>query len=260
MEKIASDAAANGAGPSDADRALLRDSIRGFSRPALVRAPRGGEFAGRAGHATLWRELAAQGLTSLGADPAKGGLRELILLFQEMGRASCPAPLLGAVTANLVLAPLCADASNPAAQSAATLLSDLGEGKAIVAAAFGAQDGDPGAGSVTVHGEGSRWALDGRLAFVEGAAGASHFVVFTDAPSGVALVAADAAGLSLRATPGLTVPSLSELRLQASFGNALRRRSRRTLRRSLYGAARLRRSCTRRGATLVRTGGRERQG
>ena len=158
--------------------------------------------------------MAAHGLTSLGADPAEGGLRELILLFQELGRASCPAPLLGAVTANLVLAPLFADACNPAAQSVAALLSDLREGKAIVAAAFGAHDGDPGAGSVMMHGEGPRCALDGRLALVEGAAGASHFIIFTDAPSGVALVAADASGLSLRATPGLTVPPLSELRLQ----------------------------------------------
>jgi acyl-CoA dehydrogenase len=166
LEKIAPDAAANGAGPSDADRALLRDSIRGILARHWSALPAAANSPDAQSIATLWRELAAQGLTSLGADPANGGLRELILLFHELGRASCPAPLLGAVTANLVLAPLCADAANPAAQSAAALLSDLSEGKAIVAAAFGAQAGDPSAGSVTVHGEGSRCALDGRLAHV----------------------------------------------------------------------------------------------
>jgi alkylation response protein AidB-like acyl-CoA dehydrogenase len=213
VEKIAPDVA-KGAGPSDSDRALLRDSIRGFFARHWSKLPAAANSPDAQAIATLWRELAAQGLTSLGADPAYGGLRELILLFHELGRASCPAPLLGAVTANLVLAPLCVDGSNPAVQSAAALLSDLSEGKAIVAAAFGAQAGDPSAGSVTVHGEGSRCALDGRLAHVEGAAGASHFIVFTDVPVGIALMDADTAGLSLRATPGLMVPPLSELRLQ----------------------------------------------
>ena len=114
MEKIAPDAAANDAALSDADRAVLRDSIRGFLARHWSALPAGANSPDAQAIAALWRELAAQGLTSLGADPAEGGLRELILLFQELGRASCPAPLLGAVTANLVLAPLFADACNPA--------------------------------------------------------------------------------------------------------------------------------------------------
>ena len=34
---------------------------------------------------------------------AEAGLREIVLVFEELGRASCPAPLLGAVAANLAL-------------------------------------------------------------------------------------------------------------------------------------------------------------
>ena len=207
-------------GPSDADRVLLRDSIRSY----LTRRWPASEAAARSGDpqaiAALWRELAAQGLTSLGTDPAEGGFRELVLVFEELGRASCPAPLLGAMTANLALAPLCAAASatDSAVEIAAALLEDLRQGKALVAAAYGAHDGDPGAGRVTVKGDGAIRTLDGRIAFVEGAAVASHFIVFTDAPSGVAIVAADAAGLSLRQTPGLAVPAFSELRFQETSG------------------------------------------
>ena len=51
--------------------------------------------------AAIWRELAGQGLAALGAGTT--GLRETMLVFEELGRASCPAPLLGAVAANLAL-------------------------------------------------------------------------------------------------------------------------------------------------------------
>ena len=53
----------------------------------------------------LWFGMAQQGLTTLGADATEAGLSEIVLVFEELGRASCPAPLLGAVAANLALAP-----------------------------------------------------------------------------------------------------------------------------------------------------------
>ena len=220
MGQVERAAGGRGAGLSDADRVLLRDSIRNLLIRRWPASQAVAKSADPQAIAALWRELGAQGLTSLGADPAEGGFRELVLVFEELGRASCPAPLLGAMTANFALAPLCAASNAPdsAFELAAALVEDIRQGKALVAAAYGAHDGDSDAGRVTVNGDGSRCTLDGRIAFVEGAAGASHFIVLTDSPSGVAIVAADAAGLSFRETPGLAVPAFSELRFQEAPG------------------------------------------
>ncbi len=91
--------------------------------------------------ATVWREMARQGLASLGSDKAEVGLRETILVFEELGRASCPAPLLGAVAANIALA-------TQQSNTARALLEDLHQGNAMIALALGAFDGDAAAGQV----------------------------------------------------------------------------------------------------------------
>jgi alkylation response protein AidB-like acyl-CoA dehydrogenase len=145
--------------------------------------------------------MAKQGLASLGADATEAGLREVVLVFEELGRASCPAPLLGAVAANLALA---AQSSN----AARALLEDLHQGRAIMALGLGAFDGDLAAGRVTVRGD----ALQGILSFVEGAQAATHFLVFTD--EGVAVIARDSSGLTMRAAPGLAVPPFVDLVLE----------------------------------------------
>ena len=181
-------------GPSDADRGLLRKSVRDF----LSKRWNADRADSPEAMAALWRDMAGQGLTALGGNPAEAGLRETLLVFAELGRASCPAPLLGAVAANLAL---------PAQQSntARALLEDLHQGKAMIALALGAFDGDPAAGRAEMRGD----ALRGRTAFVEGAATATHFLIFTD--TGIAVAASDAPGLMTQVTPGLAVPSFSEL-------------------------------------------------
>src|SRR5687767_13403296 len=85
------------------------------------------------------------------------------------------------------------------------LLAELHDGQALVAVAFGAYDGDSGAGKADMRGN----ALSGRVGFVEGAATATHFLVTIE--NGVAIVARDAKGLAITETPGLAVPSLSEV-------------------------------------------------
>ncbi|MBI2318109.1 MAG: acyl-CoA dehydrogenase family protein, partial [Betaproteobacteria bacterium] len=95
---------------------------------------------------------------------------------------------------------------------AGALLDDLRQGRASVAVAYGAFDGDRAAGSVECRRAGGRECLlDGRLAFVEGVAGATQYLVFSAAPAGAAIVAAGAAGLSIEETRGLAVPALCEL-------------------------------------------------
>jgi 3-oxo-4-pregnene-20-carboxyl-CoA dehydrogenase beta subunit len=194
---------------SEADRQLLRDSVRDFLAARWPAAHAVEQSGDPEAIARLWRDMSAQSLSSLGAEPAAGGLREIALVFEELGRASCPAPLLGAVTANLALAP-----RRAASRAAASLLDGIREGTARVAAAYGAFDGDASAGRVQTSGEGDALQLNGRIAFVESAAGATHFLVFADVPAGAAIVAADAAGIAVQETPGLAVPAFAEV----SFG------------------------------------------
>jgi acyl-CoA dehydrogenase len=149
---------------------------------------------------TVWAAMARHGLSSLGSRTADVGLRETVLVFEELGRASCPAPLLGAFAANLALA---AHTSN----AVMAFLADVHRGDATVALALGGFDGDAAAGNVVVRDE----SLHGTVSFVEGAQTATHHLVFIDAPGGAAVVTANASGLTVRATPGLAVPPLCEL-------------------------------------------------
>ena len=187
-------------GVSDAERGLLRDSVREL---LLKRWPydQAVERSGNAEAITaLWRDLAGQGLASLGADPVEAGLREILLVFEELGRASCPVPLLGAVAANLAL-------TGQQSNAMRAMLEELHQGKAMVALALGAFDGDAAAGTVERRGD----TLSGTISFVEGPQTATHFVVFIGKPAGVAVVASGAPGLQMQVTPGLAVPPLAEL-------------------------------------------------
>jgi alkylation response protein AidB-like acyl-CoA dehydrogenase len=185
--------------PSDTDRDLLRRSIRDFLGrhwPAEGAAERAGDPQTVA---AVWRGLTDLGLGALGVDMTEVGLREIALAFEELGRAACPAPLLGAVVANLAFVP-------PKTQAMRALLLDgVHGGTASIALALGAFDGDASAGHAAMTGD----ALTGKLAFVESAQVATHFVVFID--DGVALAANDAHSVRIKATPGLAVPAFSEI-------------------------------------------------
>jgi acyl-CoA dehydrogenase len=188
-------------GLSGAERDLLRDSVRELLAKRWPADRAVAAALDGAAIASVWRELAGQGLGALGADTT--GLREAMLVFEELGRASCPAPLLGALAANLAL-------GREQSNSAAALLEDIHRGEARIALALGAFDGDPAAGRVAMR----DGALSAQTSFVEGAQTATHFLVLTD--GGVAMVTAGAPGVALQSTPGLAVPALSEL----TFANA----------------------------------------
>ncbi|HEY1362033.1 MAG TPA: acyl-CoA dehydrogenase family protein [Xanthobacteraceae bacterium] len=187
---------------SDAERSLLRQSVRDLLSTHWPVATAVENSGNPQAVATLWSAMARQGLASLGCDAAEVGTREILLVFEELGRASCPAPLIGAVAANLALA------AQPSS-SARALLEDLREGKAMLALALGPFDGDAAAGGVEVRGD----RLSGKLSFVEGGEAATHFLICTAAPDGIAVVARDAPGVELQPTPGLAVPPLCELAL-----------------------------------------------
>lgn len=185
---------------SDAERGLLRKSVRDLLSDQWP-VDRAVENSGNVeAIAALWRSMAGHGLASLGSDAAEVGLREIVLVFEELGRASCPAPLLGAVAANLALL-------DRRTNAVSALLEDLHQGKAAIAVALGAFDGDPAAGRAEWRGQ----TLSGKVAFVEGAQTATHILIFLAAPASLAIVQAEAPGLNVQATPGLAVPAFSEL-------------------------------------------------
>jgi 3-oxo-4-pregnene-20-carboxyl-CoA dehydrogenase beta subunit len=183
---------------SDAERSMLRKSVRDFLADVWP-ADKAVEHSSDAkAIASLWPAMARQGLSSLGSNAAEVGLREIVVAFEELGRASCPAPLLGAVAGNLAL-------SSQQSNTARALIEDLHHGKAAMALALGAFDGDPAAGVVEMHDD----ALSGKVSFVEDAQAATHLLIFM--ADGVAVVPIDASGLTIKAAPGLAVPSFSEI-------------------------------------------------
>jgi alkylation response protein AidB-like acyl-CoA dehydrogenase len=191
--------------PGAEERTLLRDSMRGFletSWPAAGAVARGRD---REALAAIWSRLVEQGVASLGADAGEGGLREMAIVMEELGRAACPAPVLGALLANLALADGAAE-SRPAA----ALLDRLHAGALRLAWSFGALDPGRGAGSAAWHGE----AVRGTLRFVDGAAAATHVAVVTTAGRvGLAVVELAAPGASVVATRALGADGLAEIGL-----------------------------------------------
>ena len=184
---------------SEEERELVRTSVNRLLAdkwPSLKAVELSADPAAVRG---IWSELGSLGLPDLGSDPAMGGLREILLVFEELGRACCPAPLIGAIVANLVK-------KHGEGASDALLPSPS---DSLYATGFGAYDGDGATGKV-VFSDGK---VTGSAHFVEGATTADRFVFFLNDPSGVVIVDADASGLSVNATPALSLPDLSSVEL-----------------------------------------------
>lgn len=148
----------------------------------------------------LWGELRDLGLAELGAGDAPA-LREMLLIFEELGRASCPAPLIGTYLANRLFAADHADAQ--------AFFQMVRAGQAVPAVALANFDGDRAAGSVLFDGG----KLSGRTAFVESVGSATHLIVLVTRPLGAAVARLNESGVRTMPTPGLAVPPLSEVEL-----------------------------------------------
>ena len=81
---------------------------------------------------------------------------------------------------------------------------------------LGAHDGDAHAGSLGITGGAGETLLSGQAAFVEGTQTATHFLVLTDHPDRVALLAAGLPQVSVTATPGFVAPFLAEVSFAAA--------------------------------------------
>ncbi len=195
--------------PTDEDRELLRDAVRGYLGQHWPTDQAVAAATDPARLRSLWQGLAAQGLTALGADRSEGGLQELLVVMEELGRAACPAPLLAAGLLNLV-------ASNgaPATTGTGAALQAQREGRACIVLALGDAEGDPAAGRVRVEGD----HVSGELGFVEAVDAATHLALLLPAEGGHALALLDLASapvgsVSWHATPALGGAGLFRVQL-----------------------------------------------
>jgi alkylation response protein AidB-like acyl-CoA dehydrogenase len=145
--------------------AMLRDSVRGLLDEHW-RASDAGDAESGAKITAVWNKLVDQGISVLGADEEQGGLREILVVMEELGRAACPAPMWSTALANLVF-------SNVSSDVAREMREALHDGRARVVFSFGALDPDPGVGSIELREQ----EATGSLRFVEAAGSATHLLV-----------------------------------------------------------------------------------
>jgi alkylation response protein AidB-like acyl-CoA dehydrogenase len=182
---------------------LLRDSLRGFlatqwKGKAAADRPRSEEEI-----ASIWTRLVGQGVASLGSDLAEAGLREILIVMSELGRAACPAPMWSAALANMAL-------SDCPAEAAVELLGRLHAGSARVAFSFAALDPDANAGTIEL----ADGRASGQLRFVEVAGSCTHLVAAID-HSSLAIMPLDGPGVELVATRAMGSWGLYQVRLKA---------------------------------------------
>jgi alkylation response protein AidB-like acyl-CoA dehydrogenase len=188
---------------SDDDlRNLLRDSLRGFLATQWKRKSAADLSAAEQKIASIWTRLVGQGVATLGSDPGEAGLREILIVMTELGRAACPAPMWSAALANMAL-------SDCQAEPAVELLDRLHAGTARVAFSFAALDPGANAGEIKL----ADGHANGLLRFVEVAGSCTHLVAAIDG-SGVAIVPLDRPGVELEATRAMGSWGLYQVRLK----------------------------------------------
>jgi alkylation response protein AidB-like acyl-CoA dehydrogenase len=190
--------------PSDEIREMLRDSVRGFLDQHWNSGAAAKQAAAAEDISEIWTRLAGQGVAALGCDFSEGGLREILVVMAELGRAACPAPMWSAALANLGLSGCRADV-------AIDLLEALHAGTARVAFCFGGRNPDRDAGSIrVVNGKAS-----GLLRFVEVAASCTHLVVAMKGDA-LAVLELGVAGVDVEPTRAMGASGLFEIRLNSA--------------------------------------------
>jgi alkylation response protein AidB-like acyl-CoA dehydrogenase len=190
--------------PSDEIREMLRDSLRGFLEEHWNASTTAKQAAAPEEISAIWTRLVGQGVASLGCDFSEGGLREILVVMAELGRAACPAPMWSAALANLGL-------SGCRADIATDLLEKLHAGTERVAFCFGELDPDRNAGSIrVVNGRAS-----GLLRFVEVAASCTLLLVAMEGGS-LAVLELGIPGVDLEPTRAMGASGLYEIRLNSA--------------------------------------------
>jgi alkylation response protein AidB-like acyl-CoA dehydrogenase len=180
---------------------MLRDSLRGFLEEHWKADVAAKQSSSPEAISAIWTKLVGQGVASLGCDFSEGGLREILVVMAELGRAACPAPMWSAALANLCL-------SSSRAEAAVDFLQKLHVGSARAAFSFGARDPDPNAGAIRI----ADGTASGLLRFVEVADSCTHLLSVVEGTS-FAIVELEATGVSLEPTRAMGASGLYEVRL-----------------------------------------------
>lgn len=176
-------------------RDLAREILARETTPERLKAL---EAKGEDHSPELWSQLAAANLLGIAVPEAQGGmglgLVELCALFQEVGRAVAPVPVVGA----LALAGLAiARAGTPAQRE--RLLPALARGERIYSAALvDAGSADPAAPATRARRDGARCLLSGRKRSVPAADVASLVLVAATTDAGPRLFLVDPRGAGVR--------------------------------------------------------------
>jgi alkylation response protein AidB-like acyl-CoA dehydrogenase len=189
--------------PSDEERELLRNAVRSLLEECcpLDSMEAAVERAGRAAYAgELNQRFVELGLVLLGTNPSEGGLREVLLVAEEIGRRGASVPICGAILANWLLYGQGDDATH--------LLSEIHQGATIAAFHFGQFDIDASAGKVKLTGE----TVSGCLRHTEDAQVASHLLFPVEGRWACADLNHDS--VIVTPLPGLAHPALTEIHLK----------------------------------------------
>ena len=196
--------------PGNEERALLRESARGFLAQHWPAGQVAAHQADTAALASIWRGLAGQGLTALGIDPEESGLAEVIVVMEELGRAACPTPLVDAVLLNIALCS--AKAPHVGEPVLRELQKQLHDGNAQLAISFAGNDEGRNTGSASaVAVRGGR--LFGVLRFVDGSQAATHVLAVLGQGERAVLVDCAAPGCTSIMTRALGMDALAEVTL-----------------------------------------------
>jgi alkylation response protein AidB-like acyl-CoA dehydrogenase len=198
-----SDGSVSPFGPLD-DISMVQEAARGFLSANWLASSKASQQSDLAG---IWSGISRQGWTALGSGPDASSLPFCLTILQEMGRASCPAPLLDAYLTNLVLS----QTRDDSGETFRTFLASMHRGEVIPTWIFAATRGEEQTANFFRSDQG----VSGRASFVENAQIATHFLFVVDAGAGeVAIAPRDQQGIRIVPTPGLNVPALADVHFE----------------------------------------------
>jgi alkylation response protein AidB-like acyl-CoA dehydrogenase len=189
--------------PTAEDRTMLRGAVRGVLAKVWPASAYEHGVADPDKQRAVWQALVGLGVAALGQDPREGGVREIVLVAEELGRAASLAPMLSTAVANLLLAPHAGEAR------IAALLQQIHAGEAIVALSFGECDLGRAVGKVSVNGGAAR----GTVQFIESADIATHLLVFLRDGPQLAIVSLTPDTSTITATRAMGADGLAQVAL-----------------------------------------------